>query len=158
MIDWGKVGAGNKGKLIGKIKSPSQEIDFWEARGVYVLLENFRAIYVGKAFSTSIGKRLRDHLSDRLAGRWDMFSWYSTSIVRRTSNDVRAPGQRQLAPETIINTMEALAILIADPALNRKREALPNANEAEQVSSPRPQTIRHYLHEILGRLENGGES
>ena len=70
----GKRGAGNKGTLIGKIKPSNKHIDFWEARGVYVLHDNFKAIYVGKAFGTSLGKRVRDHLSDRLAGRWDMFS------------------------------------------------------------------------------------
>ena len=153
MVDWGKRGAGNKGKLIGQIKPSNKHIDFWEARGIYVLHENFKAIYVGQAFSTQIGKRLRDHLSDRIAGRWDMFSWYSTSAVRTTTRDVSKPGQRQIRPETIVDTMEALAILVADPALNRKREALPNAFEAEQVSSPTPQTIRHYLHEILNKLE-----
>lgn len=49
--------------------------------------------------------------------------------------------------------MEALAILIANPALNRKREALPEAFGAEQVSSPKPQTIRHYLQAILNELD-----
>lgn len=153
MVDWGTKGAGNKGRLVGEIKPNKKHIDFWAARGVYVLHENFKAIYVGKAFQSSIGKRVRDHLSDRLAGRWDMFSWYSTSAVRMTRKDVSTPGQRQIKPKTIIDTMEALAILIADPALNRKREALPNAYEAEQVSSPNPQTIRHFLHEILSRVD-----
>lgn len=153
IVEWGKKGAGNSGKLIGKIKPNNRHIDFWDARGVYVLHENFKVVYVGKAFKTQIGKRLRDHLSDRLAGRWDMFSWYSTSAVRQTRKDVSKPGQRQIRPVTIIDTMEALAILIADPALNRKRETLPNAFEAEQVSSPNPYTIRHYLHEILDKMK-----
>ena len=153
LVDWGKKGSGNKGSLVGKIKPTNLHIDFWEGRGIYVLHDNFKAIYVGKAFGTSLGNRLRDHLSDRLAGRWDMFSWFSTSAVRTTQKDVSRPAQRQIKPETIVNTMEALAILIADPALNRKREALPNAYEAEQVSSPTPQTIRHYLHQILSKLE-----
>lgn len=153
MVEWGKRGAGNKGTLIGKIKPSNKHIGFWEARGVYVLHDNFKAIYVGKAFGTSLGKRVRDHLSDRLAGRWDMFSWYSTSAVRATKKDVSKPGQRQIKPETIIDTMEALAILIADPALNRKRETISNAYEAEQVSSPNPMTVRHYLQEILNKLD-----
>lgn len=153
MVEWGKRGSGNKGCLIGSIKPAGKHIDFWEARGIYVLHDNFKCVYVGKAIRTSIGKRLRDHLSDRLAGRWDMFSWYSTSAVRKSNADVSRPGGRHITPETIINTMESLAILIADPALNRKRETLPNAHEAEQVASPHPHTVRHYLHEILSRLD-----
>lgn len=153
MVDWETRGAGNKGTLIGHIRPSNLHIDFWEARGIYVLHDNFKAIYVGKAFGTSIGKRVRDHLSDRLAGRWDMFSWFSTSAVRNTRRDVSKPAQRQIKPETVVDTMEALAILIADPALNRKREVFPNAYEAEQVSSPNPKTVRYYLHEILLKLE-----
>lgn len=152
-VEWGRPGAGNKGTLIGKIKPSNMHINFWGARGVYVLHDNFKAIYVGKAFGSPLGKRIRDHLSDRFAGRWDMFSWYSTSAVRTTQKDVSKPGQRQIKPKTIIDTMEALTILIADPALNRKREALPNAYEAEQVSSPNPMTVRHYLQEILNKLD-----
>lgn len=152
MVDWGRRGARNRGALIGRIKPSNMQIDFWEGRGIYVLHDNFKAIYVGRAFRTPMGKRVRDHLSDRLAGRWDMFSWFSTSAVRTTQQDVSKPAKRQVSPETIIGTMEALAILIANPALNRKRETLRNAFEAEQVSSPTPQTIRHYLHEILSKL------
>lgn len=157
IVDWGSQGAGNKGTLPGTliIDGTKKEVDCWDARGIYILHENFRATYVGKAFSTPIGKRLRDHLTDRLAGRWDMFSWYSTSNYRRTKNDLSVAGQRNLNPETIISTLEALAILIADPPLNRKRESLPNAVEVEQAESPHPQTIRHYLQEIMRKLDAG---
>ena len=123
-----------RGTLNGSIKVDKKktQVDFWEARGIYALHENYRVTYVGKAFGLPIGKRVRDHLTDRLAGRWDMFSWYSTSNYRKMTNDLSKAGQRNLNPETIISTLEALAILIADPPLNRKRESLPNAQEVEQ--------------------------
>jgi hypothetical protein len=147
------------GKLIGKVKKGRNwfHIDFWEAKGIYVLHSDFKAIYVGKAFSTSIGKRLRDHLSDRLAGRWDMCSWYSVSGIRFTQRDVSEPGQRQVTPDTVISTLEALAILVADPALNRKRESLKDAHEAFQPNADSPRTIRNYLQDILNRLENNDQ-
>lgn len=154
IVDWGTVGAGNKGKLEGRItknKIP-YTIDFWEAKGIYVLHSDFRAIYVGKAFGTSIGKRLRDHLTDRHAGRWDMFSWYSVSSPRTTQLDVSQPGQRQLGPEIVIDTLEALAILVADPALNRKRESLKGAYEATQPENAKPRTIRSYLEDVLTKV------
>lgn len=153
IIDWGGGGAGG-GKLIGNIvrNGNKHEIDFWEAKGIYVLHSDYKSIYVGKAFGTSIGSRLRDHLTDRHAGRWDMFSWYSISRPRITQGDVSQPGQRQLAPETVINTLEALAILIADPALNRRRETLKDAFEAAQTDKAKPRTIRSYLQEIVDKL------
>lgn len=128
IVDWGRRGAGNRGCLLGWVSKGDYSycIDFWNAQGIYVLLSEFRAIYVGKS-GKSMGKRLRDHLTDRFAGRWDMFSWFSISGVRTTTYDVSAPGQRQLGPNVMINSLEALGILIADPALNRKRESLQDA-------------------------------
>ena len=151
IVDWGSKGPGNKGKLSGEIKidGNKRSLNCWDTEGVYVLYDNYKAIYVGKAFKTTIGKRLRDHLSDRLAGRWDMFSFYSTSSYRKTTNDLKSASTAKLSPETIINTLEAMAILIADPALNRKRETLTDALQVQQSSSPHPHTIRHYLEQIL---------
>ncbi len=123
-----------------------------------MLYDSFKVVYVGKAFSTSIGKRLRDHLTDRHAGRWDMFSWYSTCTHKVGDNKLRKTGTRQLSPETVINTLEAIAILIADPALNRKRESLPDAFEAIQVVDPHPHTIRNYLEQILEKLSERDKS
>lgn len=155
MVSWGKKGPGNGGKLIGEVKGDNGwvNINFWEARGVYVLYDNFTITYVGKAIDQPLGKRLRDHLSDRLAGRWDMFSWYSLSSIRWAQNDVRVPGTRQISPDTMINTLEALCIAIAEPRLNRRKEALPGALEATQVGSEHPQSVRHYLERILAKLE-----
>ncbi len=140
--------------LNGRIKRQDQDhtINFWEARGIYVLHSEFRPLYVGKAFGTSIGHRVRSHLSDRLAGRWDMFSWFSVSAPRFTQHDVSTPGTRQLGAEIITDTLEALAIVIADPALNRRREALRDAYESEQIEQANPRTIRNYLEDILARL------
>lgn len=154
IVSWGGSGAG-AGQLLGNIrrKGVKHQIDFWDAKGIYVLHSDFKSTYVGKAFGTSIGSRLRDHLSDRHAGRWDMFSWYSVSSPRITQADVSQPGQRQLKPETVINTLEALAILIADPALNRRRETLKDAYEATQPDGAKPRTVRNYLQEIIDKLD-----
>ena len=82
-----------------------------------------------------------------------MFSWFSMSRPRLTQKDVSAPGTRQIEPKTVIDTMEALGILIADPALNRKREKLKDAYEAIQKEAATPQTIRNYLQEITKKLD-----
>lgn len=156
IVEWGKRGPGNRGHLVGTVrkKGREHEIDFWEAYGIYVLHDNFAAIYVGKASDTRMGPRLRSHLTDRFAGRWDMFSWYSLSGVNTTSHDVRDPGARQVTESVLNNTLEALCILIADPPLNRKRERIPSALESQQAKNPHPRTVRNYLEDILAKLED----
>jgi hypothetical protein len=160
LVNWGRPGAGNKGKLLGKVKlsGRTHEIDFWEVYGIYVLHNDFRPIYVGKSAETRLGYRMRNHLTDRLAGRWDMFSWYSLSKVNTTSKSVSSPGARQIKPSTINDTLEAVGILIADPPLNRKRETIPHALSAVQVKNPHPKTVRHYLESILHRLDKRDDS
>ncbi len=160
-VDWGARGAGNKGRLLGKATTQSgktKTLDFWDARGVYALYEDFRLVYVGQAFSGKngcLGKRLRDHLTDRFAGRWDMFSWFSTSSLRESS--LRKPGTRQIAPDSVIDTLEALGIALSSPPLNRRYNQLPSATEVEQARSPHPHTVRHYLEKILDRLDQKPE-
>lgn len=155
VVDWGSRGAGNQGKLPGSVPTEPGKctIDFWKAVGIYVLIDEFKPVYIGKAVSTRLGPRLRNHLSDRFAGRWNMFSWYTQSTINTTSGTLRIPGQRQLRPETVTDTMEALAILMVDPPLNRKRETIPNAFLVDQVAQPFPKTIRNYLEEISKKLD-----
>lgn len=155
MVYWGRRG-GPSGHLRGhfSIAKKRKTADFWEAQGNYVLYDNFRVVYVGKAFSVPLGRRLRTHLTDRFAGRWDMFSWYSTSNYRKTTNSLAKAGARITSPDTIVKTLEALAIRIAQPPLNRKREKLPNAMLIRQATAKDSRSVQNYLEEILERLSN----
>lgn len=163
IVDWGSVGRGNQGQMVGQVKIDDKKcvVDFWDGKGIYVLHDNFSPVYVGKAFGIEIGPRVRHHLTDRLRDRWDSFSWFTLSTVNKTYENLRAPGQRTLAPETVNDTLEALAILITNPPLNRRFEGIPDAHEAEQIEvisdSAAPRTMRSYLEDILERVssENG---
>ncbi len=159
MVDW------KSRELIGF--GPNREpnkfpfsINFWEAKGIYVLLREFKTIYVGQAFAGegSIAKRLYDHLSDRHAGRWDMFSWYSVSKPNKTNKTVSKCENRQLKLNTAVDTLEALAILITDPPLNRKRNSIPGAIEFQQTGKLKPKSTTQYLEEILSNLSNPNQS
>ena len=153
-VNWGSRGAGNAGSLVGVVRRKrNHTIDFWNAKGIYVLHADFKAVYVGKTDQTRLGPRLRQHLTDRFAGRWDMFSWFATSTVAAGDGRVRDPGIRKVEAGAVISTLEALAILVADPALNRKRESIPAALRAEQEASPHPSTIRNYLERIIEKIE-----
>jgi hypothetical protein len=155
-VDWGKQGPGNKGKLMGYCKGgQSLERDFWEARGIYVLYDSFRVVYVGQTQHGKngvLGKRLRDHLTDRFAGRWDMFSWYSTSSLREKT--VQAPGTRQVPANSVIDTLEAVCVAVAEPPLNRQRSLMGGAMRIEQSKTPHPDTVRHYLELIVAKLDS----
>lgn len=159
IIDWGRPGRGGQGHLIGETKKQQKKhkIDYWNARGIYVLHADFKTVYVGQAFDTKLGPRLRNHLTDRFMGRWDMFSWFSVSGPRFSSLDVSdGDSQRQFGSAAVVDTLEALGILIADPALNRKREKLQQAYEAVQPVGKSIKTVRTYLESILNSVEKLG--
>lgn len=139
-------------KLMGSWADGStwRKNNFWSAKGIYVLYADFKPIYVGKALASSsgVGKRLCDHLSDRLVGRWDMFSWYSLQKPSKTHQGLNNLGARKLEVKDMVDTLEAITILVTDPPLNRKRESLVGAIEVEQVGG-QIRTIRSYLEELV---------
>jgi len=158
-IHWGGRGPGNRGRLEGRIRKraghPSWsavDVDVWDQTGIYVLYENFAPVYIGQA-RQSLGQRLKDHLTDRHAGRWDMFSWFGVRVVKQDGTMRNAPLGRGVDVDSLIKTLEALGITMLDPPLNRRHEAIPGADLVEQRSGDRPSTIRHYLERILERLE-----
>lgn len=152
-VFWGEAGAGNKGQLRGKVKRGLKtiETDAWEQDAIYALHLEFKVVYVGKG---DLGKRLRAHLSDRHAGRWDMFSWYGLKIIKNDGTLRAAPAKRMLDLATIQASLEALAIGLVDPPLNRRREALKGADQVEQLSGTPPRPIRAYLEELLSKIDS----
>jgi len=154
LINWDQPKIKKVGELYGfaKVNGAQLKINFWNARGIYVLYSDFKPVYVGKAFKTSIGSRIEAHLRDRLAGRWDMFSWFSISSIRKTQKDVSKPAKRLYNPDKINNTLEALAIIIANPRLNRKVEKLEGATFVKQPEKKNLWSVRKYLHEIHKNL------
>ena len=155
IVDWGSRGRGNQGSLSGKMKWDDGEtvpVDCWNQRGIYVLYYDFKCVYLGRAFGQPIGKRLRDHLTDRFAGRWEMFSWYGIDTIKR-NGELRRAGTRQINPKTLVDTVEALGIILADPPLNRRQESLGQARRVEQQQSPHPHTTSDYLQQILEKLD-----
>lgn len=153
VVDWGRQG-GQKGSLWGVAKpyhKPNFDVDLWDAVAVYCLFLEYRPVYVGKADKTALGPRLRQHLRDRHVGRWDMFSFYSLSKPNRTSRNAAKAGMKSaVTPETIVQTIESVAIRLVNPPLNRRFESIPGAIEVVQEHDPRP--VRSYLEEILDRL------
>ena len=82
-VNWGRRG-GTAGSLPGVAAPPKAskfDVDAWNAMAVYVLWSDYAPVYIGKTqASHGLGPRMRNHLADRLAKRWDLFSWYLSLI------------------------------------------------------------------------------
>lgn len=106
--------------------------------GVYALYKRNRLYYVGLA--SNLKKRVKKHLQDKHAGKWDRFSLY---LVRKADH---------------VKELEALILRIADPTGNSVKGRLPHA---EKLSRDLKRKIRNShkaeLDEILGLTKKLGK-
>ncbi len=109
----------NEPKLYGKQQIKSKPVDFGAQIGLYILYDNHRAIYVGRATDRPLGRRLYEHTLDRLSGRWNRFSWFGFHEVTPEGN-LREPVTK-ISVMSIVNSLEALMIEALEPPQNRKR-------------------------------------
>ena len=121
-VFWGRPK--NPGKLLGRKKSEKRGgvVDFWNQAGVYVLYSNFKIVYVGQAGGKArgLGRRLRHHTMDDLAGRWDTFSWFGMLQVKKNWELAEKPELRASELQNILNMVEGVLIAAAEPPLNRQ--------------------------------------
>ena len=82
-----------------------------------------------------------------------MFSWYGVYSIKKDGT-LRKGKIRQMSLETLVKSIEALAIYIADPPLNRRRETFERGIALEQKESPYPHTVRNYLQTLMDGLED----
>lgn len=135
-VDW------SKGPLHGKVKVKDDAVDFRDQLGIYALYDHeFRLLYVGQAGSgkNTLFGRLKHHDSlhtgtRALAARWKYFSWFGLlrvlKVEKRLANRAET---RQTTEAHILNALEAVAIEIADPDINRQGGRLRNVTEYLQV-------------------------
>lgn len=112
MIAW----AGSP-RLLGQRSKHVQPVNFARQTGIYLLHDDARTIYVGRA-GDSVYTRLKAHTSDRMAGRWNRFSWFG---LRRVTADGHLVTSRSVwSDAVVISTLEALLIESVEPPLNRR--------------------------------------
>ena len=109
-----------------------QEVNFSEQIGLYLLYDRREVIYVGRAKDSTIGKRLCDHLKDRLADRWDGFSWFGFLPVKDTGE--LGTLQTNYDSHRMISDIEAILIEALEPRQNRRRGDNLEAVEYLQVT------------------------
>ena len=107
--------------LLGIQQVGAKEVNFKDQKGIYLLHDNRETIYVGQAIEQSLGKRLKDHTTDRLDGRWNRFSWFGFFPA---NDDGKLNLEAQFRDFTIQNLgdiLEAVLIESIEPRQNRKQ-------------------------------------
>lgn len=144
------VWSGGRQRLLGRQGAGASDVDFAQQVGFYLLHDRERVIYVGRAADTLFA-RLKAHTLDRLAGRWDRFSWFGLKGVGE-SGALSEP-VATWTPAIVIETMEALLIESLEPSLNRKRGD--NFAAVEYVQVPDPQVEQAKRKALLAELARG---
>lgn len=106
-------------KLLGMQQLGATPVDFNKQLGIYLLYDGREVIYIGRTTDRPLGRRLYEHTLDRLAARWDRFSWFGLLPISDS-------GQLGILPVTyeaakIIPALEAILIEALEPRQNRKR-------------------------------------
>jgi hypothetical protein len=106
-------------KLLGLQQLGATPVDFNKQLGIYLLYDGREVIYIGRTTDRPLGRRLFEHTLDRLAARWDRFSWFGLLPVSETGQLGPLPATYEAAK--IIPALEAILIEALEPRQNRKR-------------------------------------
>jgi len=111
-------------KLFGQTyKGKSEKVNFSGQVGIYLLYDGHSLIYVGqtkkRVDDNSLGARLKEHNSDKFAGRWDRFSWFGLRSVKENGQLMDLHSNAEI--EFVISLLEGVLIECMEPPLNRRR-------------------------------------
>lgn len=139
-------------KLLGVQQLGATPVNFNAQLGIYLLYDGREVIYIGRTTDRPLGRRLYEHTLDRLAARWDRFSWFGLLPVSDT-------GQLQALPKSyesamIIPALEAILIEALEPRQNRKRGDDLSAAEFMQLEDPdiKKKRVRASLEAALDKM------
>lgn len=122
--------------LLGIQQVGAKSVNFKDQIGIYILHDNRESIYVGQAIEQPLGVRLKNHISDRLGGRWDRFSWFGFHPVSEEGKLLCNTIYEQLSIQDLGNLLEAILIESIEPRQNRKQGNLFSGIEYLQMESP----------------------
>ncbi len=107
--------------LLGIQQVGATEVNFKNQIGIYLLHDSRETIYVGQAIEQPLGKRLKDHTTDRLAGRWDRFSWFGFYPVTEDAKLNLNAKFKEFTIQNLGDILEAILIESIEPRQNRKQ-------------------------------------
>ena len=139
-------------KLLGMQQQGATPVDFNKQLGIYLLYDGREVIYIGRTTDRPLGRRLYEHTFDRLAVRWDRFSWFGLLPVSENGNLSPLPSTYEAAK--IIPALEAILIEALEPRQNRKRGDDLSAVEYIQQEDPEIQKrkVKASLEAALEKL------
>lgn len=145
----------NDPRVFGKQQALAKPVDFGKQKGIYILYDHHTVVYVGRAIDRPLGKRIYEHTVDRLASRWNRFSWFGLLDVTQEGNLRETPLNTSLA--SLVATLEALLIEALEPPQNRKRGDDFSAIEYLQDVDPelRERELQSTLRAIEQKLRGG---
>lgn len=119
---------------------------------MYLLYDGREVIYVGRSTERPLGKRLTEHTQDRLATRWDRFSWFGLKPVKQDGSFGNLPAS--YLSDLLIPALEAVLIEAVEPRQNRKRGDDLSAVEYFQTADPEVEKriIKAGLDAALSRM------
>jgi hypothetical protein len=121
-------------KLLGMQQLGATPVDFNKQLGIYLLYDGREVIYIGRTTDRPLGRRLYEHTLDRLAARWDRFSWFGLLPISDSGKLGILPVTYEAAK--IIPALEAILIEALEPRQNRKRGDDLSAAEFIQREDP----------------------
>lgn len=127
-------------KLLGMQQIGSTPVDFNKQLGIYLLYDGREVIYIGRTTDRPLGRRLFEHTFDRMAARWDRFSWFGLLPVSDEGKLGNLPNTYEAAK--MIPALEAILIEALEPRQNRKRGDDLSAVEYIQREDPEIQKKR----------------
>lgn len=143
-IEW-EPGRGRRDgfRLLGRVGAQSGTLrvcDFRHQSGIYILYDDYGPNYVGLTRALGLGQRLKNHTSDRHAGKWDRFSWFGFKDVSTNSNEhglnYLESGKDKVTSSqfTTIGDLEALLIASMGTRSNRAKMKFADADRWEQIA------------------------
>lgn len=123
-VFWGRQR--NAGHLLGRKvdEKKSEPVNFRDQVGLYALYdESCRLVYFGQAGRGKTQKlfdRLKNHLNDSIADRWQRFSWFGTRFVRKDGILSAERDNQQSEMPIALDHMEAIVLAVAEPTHNKQ--------------------------------------
>ena len=104
-------------RLLGMRQGSKKPVNMALQRGIYILYDGRKAVYVGKTERGGLIKRLKEHRKGRKWGRWDRFSWFGIVPVDEETGELqKRKGGRNFG--SITDVGESLLIEVLEPHLN----------------------------------------
>jgi len=129
-IDWKDPHLLGKPELNDKVKASNFDLQ----RGIYVLHDGRIVVYIGRTTTDRLITRLKEHIADRHAGRWNRFSWFGLLDVSEKGEIIDEENSTVI--NAIIKAAEALLIEVIEPPGNRKQGDFLKGKEYLQVIDP----------------------